>query len=214
MVRKSLSRLSRLLVAGAIAAISGSAMAHVWQIGWNANANGSVDFYGVSYHGGGIGGAGSVDDFSANPAGFVINGTNVGFDLGSVVNLNDCFGAGGTAGTCDPTWNALGLDGFVPSNEFPSDIYGKYASVNLDSSELAALGIGAGSNSVLLSTFANNVDWDGLTFASATVPINIVVPPPTSVPEPGTLALLGLAAVAGAAARRRGQQRQAAAAQA
>ncbi|MCB1940415.1 MAG: hypothetical protein KDE64_14595, partial [Rhodocyclaceae bacterium] len=173
----------------ALAAFSGAASAHVWQIGWNGNADGSLDFFGVSYHTGGISGAGSVDDFSANPAGFVINGTNVTFDLGSVVDLEDCFGLGGTSGTCSATWNGLGLDGYVTatgSYTTSGDWYGKYASVNLTTAELSALGIGTGSNSVLLGTFSNNVHWANLNFDSATVPINIVVPPDTTgnVPEP------------------------------
>ena len=173
----------------ALLSASSLASAHVWQIGWDSNANGSLDFYGVSYH---TSLDTTLDNFASNPAGFTINGTDVGFDLGSTVDLGNCNGAGGVSGTCDSTWNSLGLDGSLTANGFSNSTYGKYASVNLDSSELAALGIGAGNNSVLLTTFANNVDWDGLTFASSNVPLNIVVQPPTSVSEPATIALLGL----------------------
>jgi hypothetical protein len=162
------------------------ASAHVWQIGWDSNTDGSLDFYGVSYH---RNLNTSYDNFAANPAGFIINGTNVSFDLGSVVDLGNCNGAGGASGTCDSTWNALNLDGSISANGYSSSTYGKYVSTNLSALELAGLGIGSGANSVLLSTYANNIDWAGRSFSSATVPLNIVV---QSVSEPATLALFGL----------------------
>ncbi|MEH6357573.1 MAG: PEP-CTERM sorting domain-containing protein [Pseudomonadales bacterium] len=190
---------------------SGTASAHVWQIGWKALNDGSVNFYGVSWHGGGIspGVANSVDDFAANPAGVVINGTNVTFDIGQVFDLNDCIGLHGTSGTCSPIWNSLGLDDALASTlDQTGDTYGKYALVNLDTAELAAVGIGQGSNSVLLTTFSPNVHWAARPFASGTIPINIVVLPPTNgnIPVPATLGLMGLGLAALGMTRRRAKK--------
>ena len=201
-------KLGGLALAGALAAFSGAASAHVWQIGWNGTADGSLTFFGVSYHPTVVPGTGTVDDFASRPAGLVINGTNVTFDVGSVVDLEDSSGVGGTSGTVSAIWNGLGLDGFVTATgtyTTSGSTYGKYASVNLNTAALSGLGIGTGTNSVTLTTFSDNVDWAGLTFASATVPINIVVPPDTTgnVPEPGTLALFGLAAIGGGLMRRK-----------
>ena len=184
------SILKKTLAVSALAACSSLASAHVWQIGWEGNNDGSLDFYGVSYH---RNLNASYDDFAANPAGFLINGQQVNFDLGSAVDLGDCSGVGSVSSSCDATWNSLNLDGAVTSSSHTSgSTYGKYASVNLDAAELALLGIGAGTNSVLLTTFANNIDWNGRPFDSASVPLNIVVPPQTNVSEPASLALLGL----------------------
>ena len=190
MIKKHKLRVA--LAATALLTLSGSASAHVWNIGWKALANGDLNFYGVSYHTGAIGGAGSVDDFSANPAGLIINGTNITFDLGSATNLNDCYGAAGASGTCAPNWNALGLDGYVNATGYGTDYYGTYAIINLTPTELAALNISSGNNAVTLTSFSPNVHWAGLNFASATVPINIVVQPPSGIPEPSTIALMGL----------------------
>jgi hypothetical protein len=180
-------QLTKILSAAVLLLASASAFSHVWYIGWESNNNGSVDFYGVSYHTGALG---VYEDFAARPAGFVLNGTQVRFDLGSAVNLNDCNGVGSVTGTCSSVWNALNLDAGLAANGYSSGSrYGKYASVNLDSAELLGLGITSGANSVLLSTYANNVDWQGFSFSSASVPINLVV---QTVPEPTTLAILGL----------------------
>lgn len=187
----------RMAVLAAVASgmlFSSVASAHVWNIGWKSDS-GNLTFYGVSYHTDAApGGSGSYDDFSAHPAGFVINSIPVSFDLGSVVDLNNCYGAGGlTSGTCSSVFNALGLDGALAANGYTSNTYGKYVTTVLSSSELATYSIGTGSNSVLLSTYADNAHWAGLTFSSATVPINIVVTPPTNgVPEPSSLGIMGL----------------------
>ena len=182
----------KIVIAAITMAFSVNAFAHIWYIGWDAQTDGSLDLYGVSYHTGTVGGTGSVDDFSANPAGFVVNGTNVAFD-GAVFNLEDCFGAGGIAGTCSSIWNSLGLDGGLAATGYGTQYYGKYTSVNLSASELSALGITSGTNSVLLSSYANNVDWQGLSFSSASVPVSIDVLP---APEPATLSILGIAIIA------------------
>jgi hypothetical protein len=181
------------LAATALLTMSGSASAHVWNIGWKALASGDLNFYGVSYHTGSIGGAGSVDDFAANPAGLTINGTQINFDLGSATNLNDCIGPASTNASCAPGLNAIGLDGVTSAIGYAGgSTNGKYAIVSLTPAELAILGIGAGNNAVTLTSFSPNVHWAGLNFASATVPINIVVQPPNGVPEPSTIALMGL----------------------
>lgn len=195
-ITTSFSEVRRIAAAAAVAVVmlvSSAASAHVWNIGWKS-ANGGLTFYGVSWHTAGVDNTpGSVDDFASRPAGFVINGTNVTFDLGSAVDLEHCHGVGGlTSGTCSAIWNALGLDGALAANGYPSDYYGKYATATLTSSELGGLGITSGNNSVLLSTWSDNVDWAGQTFSSATVPINIVVKPPTSVPEPSSLGVFGM----------------------
>lgn len=193
-----------LLVASLTAASASGAFAHVWNIGYKSE-NGGLTFYGLSYHGPLNS---TYDDFAANPAGFIINGTNVPFDLGSVVDdPSDCIGAGGlVSGTCSSTWNALSLDGAIHANGYASNLYGKYATTTLTASALAGLGIGTGSNSVTLSTFANNVDWDGLSFSSATVPIDIVVKPEepvNQVPVPAGMPLIAAALGALAFVRRR-----------
>lgn len=176
-------------IAGVIAAaaLAAPASAHVWNIGWKSNAGG-LTFYGVSYHGSLNA---NYDNFTTNPAGFVINGTNVTFDIGSVVDIvPNCFGPGGlTSGSCSSQWNALNLDGAIHANGYSSSTYGKWATATLDSTQLSSLGITGGTtNSVTLSTFARNVDWDGKTFSSAAVPIDITVTPP--VPLPAGLPLI------------------------
>lgn len=175
---------------------SGTASAHVWQIGYKALNDGSVNFYGVSWHTDGdlSGTPGSTDDFSARPAGLRINNNNVTFDIGQVFDLEHCRGLAGTSGTCSATWNALGLDAALQSTSTPTgDTYGKYALVNMNPTELAAVGITQGNNSVLFTSFSDNATWDDLPFASGTVPINIVVLPPSNdVPVPTTLGLMGL----------------------
>ncbi|TVO77764.1 PEP-CTERM sorting domain-containing protein [Sedimenticola selenatireducens] len=186
-------KLNVAIAAAALLTMSGSASAHVWNIGWKALASGDLNFYGVSYHPGSIGGAGSVDDFGANPAGLTINGIQIDFDLGSATNLNDCIGPASANASCAPGLNVLGLDGVTSAIGYAGgSTNGKYAIVSLTPAELAVLNIGAGNNAVTLTSFSNNVHWAGLSFASATVPINIVVQPPSGVPEPSTIALMGL----------------------
>jgi len=185
----SISMMSMLL-------FSSVASAHLWQIGIDALGDGSLDFYGVSWHNNPTLPTvpGSVDDFVTRPAGLVINGTNVTFDANTVVDLEGCNGLAGISGTCSTIWNNLGLDVALQSTADPTgDIYGKYATVNLDPAELLALGITAGNNSITLTSFSDNVDWAARPFASGTAPIDIVVLPPTGqVPAPAGLALLAI----------------------
>jgi len=186
----------KVLIASAAFIMScSSSFAHVWQVGWESTASGGLDLYGVSYH---TSLHVNNDDFFTNPAGFVLNGTNFSFDLGSTVDLEDITGGAGVVGTVSTIWNNLGLDGSVDAQAGSNNggfyngstaVYGKYASTSLTSGQLALIGITGGANSVTLTTFANNVHWDGLPFDSATVPIDIQI---TSVPEPATLALFGL----------------------
>lgn len=200
----------------AFMSISANASAHVWNIGWKANMDGSLTMLGTSYHTGGINigsGSSNKDDFSLNPAGFIINGTMIGFDNGSVVDLNDCngpgFGGTSVTSTCAPVLNAFGLDAGIQSIESfvnPNYFYGKYATVLLSPSALAGLGIGQGTNTVSLTTFANNAHWNGLDFNTAGIPldITIVIPPTTTtVPAPMPLALIGLGLVGLAFSRKR-----------
>jgi len=178
-----------LTAAALLLATSLSAQAHVWYIGWNANTDGTVDFYGLSYHNFL---SSTQDNFIANPAGIVLNGVQFGFDAGSVVDLADCNGLGTFTGSCDATWNALGLDAGILATNYSSNIYGKYAVRHMSQADLTAASIGTGSNTVSFTTFANNVDWAGLNFAPAgvtTASINVVV---NNVPEPSTLAIMGL----------------------
>jgi hypothetical protein len=135
-----------------------------------------------------------------------------GFDLGSAVDLEDCNdgvgGGGKTSGTCSAVWNALNLDGALESTAPAATTYGKYATATILAAELAGFGIMSGANSVTLTTFANNVDWDGQPFSSANVPLNIIVTPdpdPNPIVEPGTLALFGLGLAGLGIARRRKQ---------
>jgi len=169
-------------------ATSLTAQAHVWYIGWNANTNGTVDFYGLSYH---SSLSSSYDDFTANPAGIVLNGVQFGFDAGSVVDLADCYGLGTVTGSCDTTWNALALDAGIASTSYSTENYGKYAVRHMSQADLTAAGIVAGSNTVSFTTFANNAHWDGLNFATSglTTAITVIV---NNVPEPSTLAIMAL----------------------
>lgn len=175
-------------------ALSSAASAHVWNIGWKS-VGGGLDFYGVSWHTGLVGGTGTVDDFAANNSGFVINGTNYSFATGSVVNMSDCSGLGAlTTGSCDATWNALGLDGaIVSSQDLTGDIYGKYAVKSFTSDEVTnLLGLTSGANSLTFTTFAPNQTWAPRVFGSASVPINVVITPddPSAVPLPAAIPLL------------------------
>jgi hypothetical protein len=191
-------------------ALTGAASAHVWNIGWKSTGGG-LTFYGTSWHGGtGILGAGSVDDFSSRPAGFVLGGMNLTFDIGSATDLPDCNGPGGlSAGSCSGPWNALGLAGTLHGTSYPSNTYGKYAFATLLAGDLSTYGIGQGNNLVTLGTFSDNVHWANVAFASATVPINIVVKPPSNnpsaVPLPAgfPLMLAGLGAFAALRSRRK-----------
>lgn len=182
--------------------MSSMASAHIGYIAWNANNDGSVDFYGLTYHGL----SASSDNFAANPAGFTINGTNVTFDVGSAVGLENCASLYNYNSTCSTIWNNLGLDGGLAANggfyNYPSANvpYGKYASTHLNSSQLSALGIQSGSNFITFTTWANNVDYAGQTFSSANVPINLIV---AAVPEPVTLALFSFGIAGLAFARRK-----------
>ncbi|MDA8747484.1 hypothetical protein N9M66_04660 [Litoreibacter sp.] len=197
-----LKKLMALAAAGVLASAT-MASAHVWNIGWKSTG-GNLTFYGVSYHGALNA---SRDNFAANPAGFVVNGTNLNFDIGSVVDLtSDCIGAGGlTSGTCDAQFNALGLDGALASTPFPSDTYGKYATATILAADLGTYMLGSGANSVTLTTFANNVDWDGVAFSSASVPLNIVI---SAVPLPAGLpmALAGFGLLGGLGLRKRAKK--------
>ena len=128
------------LALGLMAFAAAPASAHVWNIGWKSE-NGGLTFYGVSYHHL----SSTWDNFSANPSGFIINGTNVGFDTGSVVGMNGCSGSGGiTSGSCSSIWNNLNLDGALHATGWTSSQYRKVASVSLTAGELPALGIGSG----------------------------------------------------------------------
>ena len=169
-------------VAGAALLLFGSAAsAHTWQVGWKDIANGSIDFYGVSNHTL----SASDDDFGVtSDSGLTINGTGILFDAGSATGLSGCFGAGGVSGTCDPVWNALGLDDFTSSS---TGIYAKYAAINLDAGELGGLGIVAGTNSVIVAPFSDNPDWDNI-IGARTITVNYS----GAVPEPATLILLVL----------------------
>ena len=185
-------KLGKLAFVAAVASLIAAPLsAHTWNIGWKS-VGGGLTFYGVSWHGGGIGG--SVDDFVANPAGITLNGVDFVFDAGSTVNLNDTNTAGGVTNTGGlvPGWDALGLDGAIASSSYPSSTYGKYSSVFLDAADLANIGIGQGANSVTLAPFAPNVHWWHTPFSSATVPINIIVTPPSGnvVPLPAAMPLM------------------------
>lgn len=179
-----------------------AAQAHVWYIGWNSNNDGTVDFYGISYHSL----SSTWDNFAANNAGIVLNGVQFGFDNGSVVGLSGCSGMGGITGTCDSTWNALGLnDGIQSTQAVSGSTFRKYAVRHMTTADLVAAGIGSGSNTVSFTTFANNVDWAAFNFAPAglnAASINVNV---NNVPEPSALALMGLGLL-GLQLRRRKQK--------
>lgn len=194
-------------VAAAAVAIPITASAHVWNIGWKST-DGNLTFYGVSWHSSPVGE--SYDDFFANPAGFVINGTNLSFETGSTVDLNNCYGGGGlTSGTCSSVWNSLSLDGALQSTQVSTgDTYGKYSIATISNADLGLFGLGTGANSVSLTTYANNAVWASRLFSSASVPLNIVVQPPedpSPVPLPASMSLMlaGLAALGCMRARRK-----------
>lgn len=209
--------MTKKLIKGAVAGatlllLSGTASAHVWQIGFKALNDGSVNFYGVSWHTDGNLSAipNSTDDFVARPAGLRINNNNITFDIGQVFDLENCNSVASTTMSCSATWNALGLDNsFASTSDQGGGTYGKYAVVNLDTTELAAVGIGQGNNSVLFTSFSDNATWAPRPFASGTVPIEIVVLPPDpngTIPVPTTLGLMSLGLAALGATRRRAKK--------
>ena len=174
-----------LAAATSVVALAGAANAHVWNIGWESSG-GNLTFYGVSYHNS----LSSNDNFVLNPAGFIVNGTNLSFETGSVVDLEDNFGVGGiTAGSVSAKWNALGLDGALAGSSYGGgSTYGKYATATITAANLVTYGLNGGAaNNVSLTTFANNVHWDGVTFGTGTVNLNIVITPPSAVPVPAAL---------------------------
>lgn len=173
--------------------LTNPAKAHTWNFGISSTP-GQLTLFGVSYHGFSTGSV--LDDFSAGLSGLTINGINAGYDIGSVIGLSGCNGVGGiTTGSCDPIWNALGLDSSVVASS-PSINYGKYATVTLDQSEWATYSLSLGNNSFTLGGFSNNVDWSSYGTATATATLTSSVAP---VPLPagggllvGALGLFGL----------------------
>lgn len=194
---KQLSAIAGLLIASVVGfGHPQEAAAHTFRLGWKGNNDGSMTFYGASYHSPYF----AYDDFNLNPSGLVLQGNNFTFDLDSVVS---------TISGDWTLWNNLSLDDDVFLGSGTLTTGGgirKFASVTLSSTDLTNLGLLPGqSQQVTLSTFSNNLDWEPYPGGQEQATIEV---PSVTVPEPTTIAGTFLACSFGLLLSRKGKKRQ------
>ena len=176
-------KLGGLALAGALAAFSGAASAHTIAVGTvNAGAPGSVSIWLGSYHSG-----------APNEGSLTLNGVTQAFDMvsnvlptGLVIGDNYFYATGSaTAGEYTSSTNNTGL-----------------TEVRWQGVTFTGLAAGDYTYSVTGMNSVNFSDWNSDT-ANWTGTLNIPESSAGNVPEPGTLALFGLAAIGGGLMRRK-----------
>lgn len=167
------SKIRAVLLAGAccIAGLfSVTASAHVQEIAWNENIDGTIEFFGSSYH------AGS----QYSTSGLVLDGTT--FNYTSLTSISDAAWTTFLSSTAD---GSQFIENFAPVNG--------YGSFTLSLADIASLGWVAGANSFVLSIFSSgaefiDVNGNGTNYTNT---VNRTVPGPSSL----ALLALGLALV-------------------
>ena len=176
-----MSSFKRYLSAATITAalvISQAASAHIQEFAWNGNGDGTVSFFGSSYHGNLV---------SALGSGLVIDGTS--FNYTSFTAISD---ANWT------TFLTTVADGFQFIENF-SAVTG-YGEFTLSAADILGLGWTPPSQTFTASVFSSGPEFIDVN-GNGTTYINTLTL--TAVPEPAAIALVGLGLVGFGFARRR-----------
>lgn len=152
---------------GAAILASASAQAHIVGLGWTFEANGDVTFDALHWHGN-----------LGSPAGaLIVDGTSYNF----------------TSHTNNAT-TMTGLDGALTNASYSSYSAGTLTATGWDNDWLhvTVSGLSAGSHTITALGCAQGWCLTEWTLDGGVTTTPIVTPPPTSVSEPASLALLGL----------------------